>query len=244
MRGGRPRRHNPGLWLGAALGALARSGRDKLTLCCPTGSPASRAWAEQLVAGATGKTARGLVPDRRRAVGAAGLYGKDRLFVHLQLGAARTAWPRRSPLPAIRWSTIATRATPTTWPASSCAGRSPRPPRRTLLDVHPFAEPDTLELEAAARRAVPPPPASRPEPLSPAAPDFAARLGTRLAAARGRRWVALTRLDARARHAASGRSARSAPPSASASASRPRSAFGAAALHATGQLHARRSAHR
>src|SRR5262249_36848690 len=27
-----PPRHNPGLWLGAALGALARSGRDKLTV--------------------------------------------------------------------------------------------------------------------------------------------------------------------------------------------------------------------
>ena len=36
-----PPRQNPGLWLGATLGALAHSGRDKLTLSCPTDSPPS-----------------------------------------------------------------------------------------------------------------------------------------------------------------------------------------------------------
>jgi hypothetical protein len=61
-----------------------------------------------------------------------------------------------------------------------------------LLDVHPFAEPETLELEAAVRRALA---AGTPHPIDPLvaqAPDFAARLGTQLAAARGRRWVAIT----------------------------------------------------
>ena len=57
-----PPRHNPGLWLGAALGALARSGRDKLTLVAPRPPGAFGDWIEQLVAGATGKDGRGLVP--------------------------------------------------------------------------------------------------------------------------------------------------------------------------------------
>src|SRR5262249_43912268 len=79
-------------------------------------------------------------------------------------------------------------------------------------------------------------PRLRAEPLVPAAPDLAARLGTQLAAARGRRWVAITawcaRTPRRERILADIRAA-----------IRKRFGvattlgFGAAAIHATGQLH-------
>jgi glucose-6-phosphate isomerase len=55
--------HNPGLTLGAALGAAHNAGRDKVVL--GAGSTAIKgfaAWAEQLVAESTGKQGRGLLP--------------------------------------------------------------------------------------------------------------------------------------------------------------------------------------
>ncbi len=232
-----PPRQNPGLWLGATLGALALSGRDKLTLVLPDRLASVGSWVEQLVAGATGKDGRGLVPVVGEALGTPALYGKDRLFVHLRLGArqdraAGALAPAGHPVVTltlndaydlgaefVRWEI-----------AAAVAAR--------LLDVHPFAEPEGVELEAAARRAVSAAPDDSPTvPLAPSAPDFVARLGTRLAAARGRRWVALTayvsRTPRRERLLADIRSA-----------IRKRFgvattlAFGSGALRTTGQLHA------
>jgi transaldolase/glucose-6-phosphate isomerase len=53
---------NPGLVLGAALGELARAGRDKLLLVTPPRLRSFGAWVEQLVAESTGKQGRGIVP--------------------------------------------------------------------------------------------------------------------------------------------------------------------------------------
>ncbi|MGW7824493.1 glucose-6-phosphate isomerase [Streptomyces puniciscabiei] len=59
---GRPE-ENPGLLLGAALGAAALAGRDKLYLrSAPGFAPLFGAWAEQLVAESTGKDGRGILP--------------------------------------------------------------------------------------------------------------------------------------------------------------------------------------
>ncbi|MBP2047991.1 glucose-6-phosphate isomerase [Streptomyces griseochromogenes] len=59
---GRPG-ENPGLLLGAALGAAALDGRDKLYLRPAQGfAPLFGAWAEQLVAESTGKDGRGILP--------------------------------------------------------------------------------------------------------------------------------------------------------------------------------------
>jgi glucose-6-phosphate isomerase len=76
---------NPGIWLGLTLGALAKAGRDKMTLLP---SPALRGfglWVEQLVAESTGKQGKGVVPVDGEAVGAPDTYGHDRLFVSLEL---------------------------------------------------------------------------------------------------------------------------------------------------------------
>ncbi len=53
---------NPGLALGAALGELARAGRDKLVLLTSPGLRAFPAWTEQLVAESLGKIGKGIVP--------------------------------------------------------------------------------------------------------------------------------------------------------------------------------------
>ena len=69
-----PGAHNSGLWLGAALGELARNGRDKLTFIVDDEEISSVGlWLEQLVAESTGKHGRGILPvadePRRRAGG-------------------------------------------------------------------------------------------------------------------------------------------------------------------------------
>jgi transaldolase/glucose-6-phosphate isomerase len=72
---------NPGVQLGAALGGLARKGRDKTTFA--TGAPVARfgMWIEQLIAESTGKEGTGILPVEGEALGAPAVYGSDRFFV-------------------------------------------------------------------------------------------------------------------------------------------------------------------
>ncbi len=74
-----------GLLLGAALGAGARCGRDKLTMVCSPAIAALGAWIEQLVAESTGKEGQGILPVDGEAPSPPEVYGKDRLFVYLRL---------------------------------------------------------------------------------------------------------------------------------------------------------------
>lgn len=89
---------NEGLWLGAALGALAEAGRDKLTwvVCEPLGS--FDLWAEQLVAESTGKQGTGILPVADEPLGGPEVYGDDRVFVHVR----NTAHPMRHHDEALR----------------------------------------------------------------------------------------------------------------------------------------------
>ncbi|MGI8557893.1 MAG: bifunctional transaldolase/phosoglucose isomerase [Solirubrobacteraceae bacterium] len=80
-----PAAENPGLALGAIIGAAARSGRDKLTLITSAGIQDFGAWLEQLLAESTGKQGKGVIPVDREALGAPDSYGEDRLFVYLRL---------------------------------------------------------------------------------------------------------------------------------------------------------------
>ena len=74
---------SPGLWLGAALGALAEQGRDKLTLVVDEPMGSFGLWAEQLVAESLGKQGKGIVPVAGEELGPPSAYGHDRVFVHL-----------------------------------------------------------------------------------------------------------------------------------------------------------------
>jgi transaldolase/glucose-6-phosphate isomerase len=69
------------------FGAAARAGRDKLTIIASKGIADFGAWLEQLVAESTGKHHKGIVPVDLEALGAAGVYGADRVFVYLRLAA-------------------------------------------------------------------------------------------------------------------------------------------------------------
>lgn len=74
---------NPGVALGAAMGALARAGRDKLTFIIEPSLAPLGAWLEQLIAESTGKRGTGIVPVDGEALAGPEAYGPDRVFVRL-----------------------------------------------------------------------------------------------------------------------------------------------------------------
>ncbi len=84
---------NPGVALGAALGALASAGRDKLTLLVDPAIGALGAWLEQLLAESTCKLGTGIVPVDREPLGALDAYGPDRVFVRIALVGAGSPTP-------------------------------------------------------------------------------------------------------------------------------------------------------
>ncbi len=82
---------NPGLSLGAALGRLARDGRDKATIVCSTAIAPFGAWLEQLVAESTGKEGVGIVPVDAEPLGWPEDYAADRFFLYERLDGAEDA---------------------------------------------------------------------------------------------------------------------------------------------------------
>jgi transaldolase / glucose-6-phosphate isomerase len=82
-----PPADNPGVVLGTILGVLAKAGRNKVTIIASPAIAAFGAWLEQLLAESTGKEGKGLVPIDAEPLGDPGMYGQDRLFVHLRLGS-------------------------------------------------------------------------------------------------------------------------------------------------------------
>ena len=82
--------NNPGANLGAALGALAEDGRNKVTLVLSPEIASLGDWIEQLVAESTGKQGIGILPVVGEPLGAPDVYGADRVFVAVTLdGDAR-----------------------------------------------------------------------------------------------------------------------------------------------------------
>ena len=76
----------PGVRFGAALGALAKRGRDKLTIVTHPAVHAFGAWAEQLIAESTGKSGIGIVPIEGEPLGDVHVYGSDRVFAYVGAG--------------------------------------------------------------------------------------------------------------------------------------------------------------
>lgn len=73
---------NPALALGAALGAAAKAGRDKVALISDgTGIVGLGDWAEQLIAESTGKNGTGILPVVLEEPGSPGASGTDVLTV-------------------------------------------------------------------------------------------------------------------------------------------------------------------
>jgi glucose-6-phosphate isomerase len=80
---------NRAVALGVIIGALAREGRDKLTLLVDEPIHGFGAWAEQLVAESTGKQGVGVVPVDLEPLGTRESYQDDRLFVRIALNGGR-----------------------------------------------------------------------------------------------------------------------------------------------------------
>lgn len=180
-----PAPQNPGACLGATLAALARGGRDKITLLVPDKIAGFADWLEQLLGGLAPRRGPGLVAVAHEPEGPPAVYGKDRAFVQLRLGARpdRTAAALERaghPVVALRLADGYDLAGEIVrWQVATAAAGH-------LLGVDPFAAAAAPVTSVAARPDVALPPA-----LTPAQPDFATRLASQLAAARGRRWVAL-----------------------------------------------------
>ncbi len=143
--------NNPALALGAALGAAAKAGRDKMTLIVTPAIDSLGSWIEQLVAESTGKDGKGIVPVDLEPAGAPTVYDDDRTFVYVKLGdgdarqeAAVTALERGG-RPVVR-ITLEDRAALGReffrWElATAIAGAT--------LGVNPFDEPNVTEAKLA-----------------------------------------------------------------------------------------------
>jgi len=77
---------NPGVTLGAAIGEMARQGRDKVTLIVSPSIASLGMWLEHLLAESTGKNGTGVLPIQGESLGDPDVYGADRLFAYLRLG--------------------------------------------------------------------------------------------------------------------------------------------------------------
>ncbi len=76
---------NPGAYLGGVMAALAREGRDKVTIMASPAVATFGLWAEQLLAESTGKEGKGLIPVAQEPPASPAAYGDDRLFVYLRV---------------------------------------------------------------------------------------------------------------------------------------------------------------
>jgi glucose-6-phosphate isomerase len=74
---------NAGLWLGCAIGELARAGRNKLTFVADAPLASYGIWAEQLWAESTGKLGTGVLPIADEPLLEPDQYGADRVFLHI-----------------------------------------------------------------------------------------------------------------------------------------------------------------
>ncbi len=81
---------NPGLQLGALLGAMALAGRDKATLITPPPVECFGLWVEQMIAESLGKEGRGIIPVAGEPLQPPDAYGDDRLFVYLRPPSGQT----------------------------------------------------------------------------------------------------------------------------------------------------------
>jgi hypothetical protein len=76
---------SPAVRLGAALAALAKAGRDKVTFLLSEKIRALGPWLEQMIAESLGKDGKGLIPVVDEPLGNPAAYGGDRVFVALSL---------------------------------------------------------------------------------------------------------------------------------------------------------------
>lgn len=141
-------RTNPGLRLGAIMGAAAKAGRDKFTLIIDPEIETFGLWVEQLVAESTGKQGTGVVPVVGEAVNAdTGVYGPDRLFVsigtHPALDALAAAGHPVVELPYEGPYSLGAHVLLWEFATAVCGA---------VLGINPFDQPDVAAAKAATAR--------------------------------------------------------------------------------------------
>jgi len=151
---------NPGLWLGLAVGELARHGRDKLTFVVGDPTASFGLWVEQLVAESTGKHGRGILPVADEPLLEPESYGADRVFVHLRDGERvkrRHRCPDRRARPG-RASDVHADGQRQRGPRAGCSSspssqpRSPAGSSRSTRSISPTSRrPRTPPSECSAR---------------------------------------------------------------------------------------------
>jgi transaldolase/glucose-6-phosphate isomerase len=147
--------NNPGAWLGAVLGELAKTGRDKVTFAISPSIASFGDWVEQLIAESTGKEGKGILPVVGEPLGAPDVYGKDRLFLHLRLdgddsqdAAIKALEEAGHPVVRVRQhDRYGLGAQMFMWEmATAVAGQR--------LDINPFDQPNVEAAKVLARRIV------------------------------------------------------------------------------------------
>jgi hypothetical protein len=134
--------------LGAALGALARLGRDKVTLVLSPKLQAFGAWVEQLLAESTGKEGRGLIPVEGEPLGAPAVYGPDRFFVAITLEGETEGEAELSALEAAGHPVFRiTLNDPLDLGAECFRWEMATAAAGALLEVNPFDEPNVQEAK-------------------------------------------------------------------------------------------------
>jgi glucose-6-phosphate isomerase len=144
---------NPGVALGVTLGALARAGRDKLTIVTSPAVAALGAWLEQLIAESTGKEGKAIVPVDGEALAAPETYGDDRLFVHVRLSADASADAALARLAAAGHPVLRVDVADANdlgaeffrWEVATAVAGS-------LLGIHPFDQPDVEASKVETRK--------------------------------------------------------------------------------------------
>ena len=150
-----PSHYHPGLLLGAVIGALAKEGRDKITIYTSQSLTSFGNWAEQLLAESLGKEGKGALPVVGATVGLPHDYVTDRLFIYLRVdndpdvaekdAAVRTLREAGHPRVTIRLADrFAIAGEFFRWEyATAIAG--------ALLQVNPFDEPNVTEAKDATK---------------------------------------------------------------------------------------------
>lgn len=144
---------NPGASLGLLLGAYANDGKNKLTLVVSEKLESLGAWLEQLVAESTGKQGKAIIPVDLESVGTPVVYGDDRVFVQIGLGADRPADDRLRALEKAGHPVVRIECTEAAnlgqeffrWEfATAVAG--------AVMGINPFDQPDVEASKIASRK--------------------------------------------------------------------------------------------
>src|SRR5262249_39495859 len=145
---------NPGLRLGATLGGLAASGRDKVTFTISERLRSLGAWLEQLLTESTGKHGRGLSVGGGEPPGPPAVYGGDRVFVGITLDTDDRVNRALAPLEVAGHPVISiTLHDPLDLGAEFFRWEMATAAAGVLLDVHPFDEPNVAQAKDAPQAA-------------------------------------------------------------------------------------------